>query len=55
MRVPVRFLGGMRDLLRRAKPAVFADLAALNALYRPGALDAGTVEDYVRTARRHEV
>jgi DNA polymerase-3 subunit alpha len=39
---------GMRDLLRRAKPAVFADLAALNALYRPGALDAGTVEDYVR-------
>ena len=40
--------GGMRDLLRRAKPCVFADLAALNALYRPGALDAGTVEDYVR-------
>ena len=39
--------GGMRDLLRRAKPRVFADLAALNALYRPGALDAGTVEDYV--------
>ena len=39
---------GMRDLLRRAKPRVFADLAALNALYRPGALDAGTVEDYVR-------
>ena len=40
--------GGMRDLLRRAKPRVFLDLAALNALYRPGALDAGTVEDYVR-------
>ena len=40
--------GGMRDLLRRAKPKVFPDLAALNALYRPGALDAGTVEDYVR-------
>jgi DNA polymerase-3 subunit alpha len=39
---------GMRDLLRRAKPRVFVDLAALNALYRPGALDAGTVEDYVR-------
>jgi DNA polymerase III subunit alpha len=39
---------GMRDLLRRAKPRVFADLAALNALYRPGALDAGTVEEYVR-------
>jgi DNA polymerase-3 subunit alpha len=40
--------GGMRDLLRRAQPRVFADLAALNALFRPGALDAGTVEDYVR-------
>ena len=40
--------GGMRDLLRRARPRVFLDLAALNALYRPGALDAGTVEDYVR-------
>ncbi len=39
---------GMRDLLRRATPRVFADLAALNALYRPGALDAGTVEEYVR-------
>jgi DNA polymerase-3 subunit alpha len=39
---------GMRDLLRRARPSVFTDLAALNALYRPGALDAGTVEDYVR-------
>lgn len=39
---------GMRDLLRRAKPAVFEDLVALNALYRPGPLDAGTVEEYVR-------
>jgi DNA polymerase-3 subunit alpha len=39
---------GMRDLLRRARPRAFADLAALNALYRPGALDAGTVEEYVR-------
>ncbi len=40
--------GGMRDLLRRARPHAFSDLAALNALYRPGALDAGTVEEYVR-------
>lgn len=39
---------GMRDLLRRARPRVFVDLAALNALYRPGALDAGTVEEYLR-------
>jgi DNA polymerase-3 subunit alpha len=39
---------GMRDLLRRAKPKVFSDLALLNALYRPGALDVGMVEEYVR-------
>ena len=39
---------GMRDLLRRARPRVFADLAALNALFRPGALDAGEVEKYVQ-------
>jgi DNA polymerase III subunit alpha len=40
--------GGMRDLLRKARPDVFSDLAALNALYRPGALDAGTVEEFIR-------
>src|SRR5450759_2232703 len=42
---------GMRDLLRRVKPEVFDDLAALNALYRPGALDAGTVEVYIQRRR----
>ncbi|MGA7992400.1 MAG: DNA polymerase III subunit alpha [Thermoanaerobaculia bacterium] len=42
---------GMRDLLRRVKPEVFDDLAALNALYRPGALDAGTVEVYIERRR----
>jgi DNA polymerase-3 subunit alpha len=41
----------MRDLLRRVKPEVFDDLAALNALYRPGALDAGTVEVYIQRRR----
>ena len=40
--------GGMVDLLRKARPAQFEDLAALNALYRPGALDAGMVDEYVR-------
>ncbi|MGZ5433074.1 MAG: DNA polymerase III subunit alpha, partial [Thermoanaerobaculia bacterium] len=40
--------GGMVDLLRKAKPTQFEDLAALNALYRPGALDAGMVDEYVR-------
>src|SRR5512140_1513915 len=42
---------GMRDLLRRVQPAVFDDLSALNALYRPGALDAGTVEVYIQRRR----
>ncbi len=42
---------GMRDLLRRVRPEVFEDLAALNALYRPGALDAGTVETYIERRR----
>src|ERR1019366_3488927 len=42
---------GMRDLLRRVRPEVFDDLAALNALYRPGALDAGTVEVYIQRRR----
>ena len=40
--------GGMVDLLRKARPTRFEDLAALNALYRPGALDAGMVTEYVR-------
>ena len=40
--------GGMVDLLRKSKPTRFEDLAALNALYRPGALDAGMVDEYVR-------
>ncbi|HSB37334.1 MAG TPA: DNA polymerase III subunit alpha [Thermoanaerobaculia bacterium] len=42
---------GMRDLLRRARPERFEDLCALNALYRPGALDAGTVELYIERRR----
>ncbi|HVR40510.1 MAG TPA: DNA polymerase III subunit alpha [Thermoanaerobaculia bacterium] len=40
--------GGMVDLLRKSRPTKFEDLAALNALYRPGALDAGMVDEYVR-------
>src|SRR5437867_2514971 len=40
--------GGMVDVLRRARPTKFEDLVAFNALYRPGALDAGMVDEYVR-------
>jgi DNA polymerase-3 subunit alpha len=38
---------GMKDLLRRSKPTAFSDLVALNALYRPGALDAGMVDTFI--------
>src|SRR5262249_17646872 len=38
---------GMRELLRRAKPSRFDDLIALNALYRPGPLKSGMVDDWV--------
>jgi DNA polymerase-3 subunit alpha len=38
---------GMRDLLRRAKPDSLDDLIALNALYRPGPLRSGMVDDWV--------
>ncbi len=31
---------GMRDYLRKLKPETFVDLAVMNALYRPGPLDA---------------
>src|SRR3954462_1436581 len=38
---------GMRELLRKAKPERLADLIALNALYRPGPLKSGMVDDFV--------
>jgi DNA polymerase-3 subunit alpha len=42
---------GMRDTLRKAKPRCLEDLIALNALYRPGPLRGGVVDDYI--ARKH--
>ena len=41
---------GMTDILRRVKPTRLADLTALNALYRPGPIQGGMIDDYV--ARR---
>jgi DNA polymerase-3 subunit alpha len=38
---------GMRDILRRAKPQRLDDLIALNALYRPGPLRSGMVDDFI--------
>ncbi len=42
---------GMKDLLTRLKPETFEDVIALVALYRPGPLDSGMVEDFVE--RKH--
>jgi DNA polymerase-3 subunit alpha len=42
---------GMRETLRKMKPQRFDDLIALNALYRPGPLRAGVIDDFIE--RRH--
>src|SRR6267378_1361496 len=38
---------GMRDILRKARPQRLDDLIALNALYRPGPLRSGMVDDWI--------
>lgn len=43
---------GMRDLLMKLRPETFADLIALVALYRPGPLGSGMVDDFIK--RRHK-
>lgn len=40
---------GMRELLVKMAPEQFSDLIALVALYRPGPLDSGMVDDFVET------
>jgi DNA polymerase-3 subunit alpha len=42
---------GMRDLLRKVKPERLEDMIAVNALFRPGPLGSGMVDDYVK--RKH--
>jgi DNA polymerase III subunit alpha len=42
---------GMREICRRLKPKSLEDLAALNALYRPGPLDGGMVDDFIARHR----
>ncbi len=38
---------GMRDILRRYQPERLEDLCALNALYRPGPIQGGMVDDFI--------
>jgi DNA polymerase-3 subunit alpha len=42
---------GMRDLLRKLKPNIFEEIIALIALYRPGPMGAGMLEEFVK--RKH--
>ena len=42
---------GMKEYIRKLQPSTFEDLIALAALYRPGPLGAGMVDDFID--RRH--
>lgn len=42
---------GMKDLIRRLQPDCFEDVIALVALFRPGPLESGMVDDFI--ARKH--
>jgi DNA polymerase-3 subunit alpha len=42
---------GMKDLIRRLQPDCFDDIVALVALFRPGPLQSGMVEDFI--SRKH--
>ncbi|MCU1284809.1 MAG: polymerase alpha subunit [Acidobacteriales bacterium] len=47
---------GMRDVLRRYHPTAVEDLTALNALYRPGPIQGGMIDDFIdRKAGRKKV
>ena len=38
---------GMKDLVRRMRPTSIEDITALNALYRPGPIEAGMIDTFV--------
>jgi len=38
---------GMQEICRRLKPKTLEDLSALNALYRPGPIDGGMIEEFI--------
>ncbi|MDA8225619.1 MAG: DNA polymerase III subunit alpha [Betaproteobacteria bacterium] len=42
---------GMKDLIRRLQPDCFEDIVALVALFRPGPLESGMVDDFIN--RKH--
>ena len=46
---------GIRQLIKNLKPDCFEDVIALLALYRPGPLQSGMVEDYIKRKHGAEV
>jgi len=42
---------GMRDLLRKVAPDNFEDIIAINALFRPGPIQSGMIDDFIK--RKH--
>src|SRR5207248_3085497 len=46
--------GGMRKLLTDLRPGVFEDIIAVNALFRPGPLDSGMVDEFIKRKRGKE-
>jgi len=44
---------GMKDILRKFKPSSIEHLTALNALYRPGPIGGGMIDDFIK--RKHGV
>jgi DNA polymerase-3 subunit alpha len=44
---------GMKDILRKFKPSSVEHLTALNALYRPGPIGGGMIDDFIK--RKHGV
>ena len=40
---------GMRDILRKYQPTRIEDLCALNALYRPGPIEGGMIDEHTKS------
>ncbi|WP_154061347.1 DNA polymerase III subunit alpha [Buchnera aphidicola] len=46
---------GMRNLIKRLKPSSFEDIVALVALYRPGPLQSGMVDNFINRKHGKEI
>ena len=45
---------GMKDLIKRLRPDCFEDIIALVALFRPGPLQSGMVDDYINVKHKKQ-